>query len=87
MPLLVNRHPLIFAVTCGMALRWLRKGTPFHSDFMKTIQAFYHAKVTELDFNNPKAPVKINDWVNKNTNGKIPKMIESTDPMEVLILI
>lgn len=66
---------------------WSRKGKPFHSDFMKTNQAFYDAKVTELDFNSPKAPDTINDWVNKNTNGKIPRMIESIDPMEVLILM
>ncbi|WP_171641392.1 serpin family protein [Paenibacillus phytorum] len=66
---------------------WTRKGKPFHSDFTKTNQAFYDAKITELDFNNPKAPDTINDWVNKNTNGKIPRMIESIDPMEVLILM
>lgn len=65
---------------------WLRKGTPFHSNFMKTNQEFYQAKVTELDFNNPEASDNINDWVNKNTNGKIPKVIESIDPTEVLIL-
>ncbi|MFE1630117.1 serpin family protein [Brevibacillus reuszeri] len=66
---------------------WLRKGTPFHSNFMKTIQEFYQAKVTELDFNNPDASANINDWVNKNTNGKIPKVMESIDPTEVLILM
>ena len=33
---------------------WSRKGKPFHSDFMKTNQEFYDAKVTELDFNSPK---------------------------------
>jgi serine protease inhibitor len=66
---------------------WSRKGKPFLSDFMKTNQAFYDAKVTGLDFNSSKAPDTINDWVNKNTNGKIPKMIESIDPMEVLILM
>ena len=66
---------------------WSRKGKPFRSDFTKTNKAFYDAKVTELDFNSSKAPNTINDWVNKNTNGKIPKMIESMDPMEVLILM
>jgi serine protease inhibitor len=66
---------------------WSRKGKSFHSDFTKTNQAFYDAKVTELDFNSPKAPDTINDWVNKSTNGKIPRMIESIDPMEVLILM
>jgi serine protease inhibitor len=66
---------------------WSRKGKPFDSDFMKTNQAFYDAKVSELNFSSPKAPDTINDWVNKNTNGKIPKMIESIDAMEVLILM
>jgi serine protease inhibitor len=66
---------------------WSRKEIPFHKDFLKTNQAFYDAKITELDFNSPKAPDTINDWVNKNTNGKIPKIIESIDPMEVLFLM
>jgi serpin B len=66
---------------------WSRKGVPFHSTFMKTNQEFYDAKVTELDFNSPKSVDTINNWVNKNTNGKITKMIESIDPMEVLFLM
>lgn len=66
---------------------WSRKGTSIRREFMRTNEAFYDAKVTELDFNSPKAPDTINEWVNKNTNGKIPKMIESINPNEVLILM
>ena len=66
---------------------WLRHGTSLHRDFTRAIQEYYYAKVTELDFNDPEAPNTINDWINKNTNGKIPKLIESIDPMEVLILM
>ncbi|MGO4498341.1 serpin family protein [Paenibacillus sp. 2RAB27] len=66
---------------------WSRKGAAFHIDFMKTLQNFYDAKVAELDFNSPKAPDTINDWVNKNTNGKIPQIIDSINPKEVLILM
>ncbi|WP_171636742.1 serpin family protein [Paenibacillus plantarum] len=66
---------------------WSRKGAAFHSDFMKTLQNFYNTKVAELDFNSPKAPDTINDWVNKNTNGKIPQIIDSINPNEVMILM
>jgi serine protease inhibitor len=66
---------------------WSRKGVALNRDFTKTNQDFYGAKVTELDFKNPKAPDTINEWVNKNTNGKIPRMIESIDPQEVMILM
>lgn len=66
---------------------WSRKGTSFNSKFMKTNQAFYNAKVTELNFYSPEATNTINDWVNKNTNGKIPRIVESIDPKEVLILM
>ncbi len=66
---------------------WSRKGTSFNSKFMKTNEVFYNAKVTELNFYSPEATNTINDWVNKNTNGKIPRMIESIDPKEVLILM
>jgi serine protease inhibitor len=66
---------------------WSRKGTSFNSNFMKTNQAFYNAKVTELNFYSPEATNTINDWVNKNTNGKIPRMIEFIDPKEIMILM
>jgi serine protease inhibitor len=66
---------------------WSRKGKPFLSEFMKTNQAFYDAQVTELDFNSPTSPDSINEWVNQNTSGKITKIIESIDPMEVLMLM
>ncbi|XEC95794.1 serpin family protein [Paenibacillus tarimensis] len=66
---------------------WSRKGHTFNRDFMKTNQTYYEAKVTELDFNSPKAPDTINDWVKKNTHGKISKMIDFINPTEVLILM
>ncbi|NQX58118.1 serpin family protein [Paenibacillus qinlingensis] len=66
---------------------WSRKGTSIRKEFMRTNESFYDAKVTELDFNSPKAPDTINEWVNKNTNGKISKMLESINPNEVLILM
>jgi serpin B len=40
-----------------------------------------------LDFNNPASIGTINDWVNNKTFGKIPTIINSIDPNDVMYLI
>lgn len=66
---------------------WSRIGKQLNSEFKKTSHAFYNAKISELDFDSPTATNTINDWVNKNSNGKIPTMIEFIDSSEVLLLM
>jgi serpin B len=66
---------------------WLKKGFPLESKFLENNQKYYQAEVTELDFNNPNAKTTINNWVSKETKGKIEKIIDSISPENVLFLI
>ena len=65
---------------------WIKKGFPVVENFTKVNQDFYHASVENLDFN-PDAVNIINKWVNSNTNGKIPAILDSISPEEIMFLI
>lgn len=66
---------------------WARKGFEFNPDFLNRNQQFFDAKITTLDFSDPKATEIINQWVNANTKGKIEKIVEGIDPQTVMFLI
>jgi serpin B len=66
---------------------WLREGFPFKPEFLQTTEKYYQAKATNLDFKNPNSTKIINDWVNQNTNSKIPTIIDAINPDAVLYLI
>ncbi len=66
---------------------WARKGITFNPQFIATNQRFYQAEVTNLDFFNPQAPARINNWVREKTKGKITSIIDNIKPEAVLFLI
>ena len=56
-------------------------------DYMKRMQTSYAAEMEGLDFSSPDAARQINSWASKETQGKIPKVIDRIDPTEVLLLL
>ena len=66
---------------------WARQGINFKPDFLQRNKDFYQAQITNLNFNSPNATATINNWVNQNTNGKIPTIIDQVSPDAVLYLI
>lgn len=66
---------------------WSKETMPFYPDFIERNRRYYGAEVTSLDFGDPTAPDIINGWVNRNTNGKIPEIIENIPPEAILYLI
>ena len=56
-------------------------------DYSKRMQASYAAEMADLDFSNPSAPQRINGWASKETQGKIPKVIDRIDPAELVLLL
>jgi serine protease inhibitor len=67
---------------------WTQTGLPILDGFMKMMRQDYGAEVSALDFQDAKAPGIMNDWVKKNTNGKIDKIIDSPiDPHAVMFLM
>ncbi|HAX80393.1 MAG TPA: proteinase inhibitor I4 serpin [Cyanobacteria bacterium UBA11372] len=66
---------------------WARQGISFKPDFLQRNKDFYKAQITNLNFNSPNATATINNWVNQNTKGKIPTIIDQVSPNAVLYLI
>lgn len=56
---------------------WYRQGLDVLPDFISTNTNSYKAKVAALDFNSASAIQTINDWVNTQTNGKIPTILNT----------
>jgi len=56
-------------------------------DYMKRVESSYAAEIEGLDFSSPNAPRQINSWASKETQGKIPKVLDRIDPAEVLLLL
>ncbi|HNW59512.1 MAG TPA: serpin family protein [bacterium] len=66
---------------------WYRQGLPVAADFIERNRTFYAASVQPLDFSAAGAPAVINAWASKNTNGRIPHVIDGIDPDIMLLLL
>lgn len=67
---------------------WAREGVNFNQSFLDRNQQYYQAKVGVLDFSQPEAADIINAWVNQNTRGKIPSIVNRPlNPLSVMWLI
>ena len=67
---------------------WTRQDFTFNSDFLQRNTQFFGAEIASLDFTDEENSLKtINQWVDTNTNGKIPKILEQISADEVLFLI
>lgn len=66
---------------------WARQGVQFNPAFLDRNRQFFGAEVAALDFASPQAVKTINGWVNQNTKGKIPAIIEQIDGNIVMYLI
>lgn len=66
---------------------WARQGVKFYEPFLARNRQFFGAEIATLNFSDPQAKNTINAWVSKNTNGKIPSIIDRIDPQKVLFLI
>jgi serine protease inhibitor len=58
-----------------------------HPDYMKQVQTSYEAEMADLDFSDPNAARRINSWAFKETQGKIPKVIDRIEPAAVVLLL
>jgi serpin B len=66
---------------------WGNQGIQFKPDFLQRNTQFFNAEISVLDFLDPSSLTTINQWVNDNTNGKIPKILDEIDANAVLFLI
>ena len=66
---------------------WARQGVPFKQDFLQRNTEYFGAEISTLDFMDPNTLTTINQWVDTNTNGKIPKILDEINSDLVLFLI
>ncbi|PSB12399.1 proteinase inhibitor I4 serpin [Pleurocapsa sp. CCALA 161] len=66
---------------------WVNQNISLKQQFIKTTQDFYQGSLTNLDFSNPSAKNKINQWVASKTANQIPEIVDSISPEDALYLI
>ncbi len=69
---------------------WFKEGYPFYTDFLQTNADYYGAALYQAPFTKETMEAdleEINDWVNTNTDGMIPKLFEELDEDTVMVLI
>lgn len=66
---------------------WVDRDFNLKEEFINDAKQFYLAEVSNLDFGDSQAVDIINRWVAKNTNDKIPQIIDSLSPENALYLI
>jgi len=65
---------------------WIRKSFPVLGSFTDVNKKYFDARVESLDFDQTGLNT-INSWVNDKTSGKIPKILDSISPEEIMFLI
>lgn len=66
---------------------WHRENLPAKEDFLDRVETHFGAQIEGLDFSDPAAVEKINNWVNENTEGLIPEIVDEIPPHVVMYLI
>jgi len=66
---------------------WSRKELKLKESFVENNKKYYDSEISSLDFSNPRSVEIINKWVNKKTNGKIPSIINSISPQDLILIL
>lgn len=66
---------------------WLRDDLEFKNSFLDTVENYYNAKASSLDFNSPNAKDTINNWVSEQTRDKIPSIVDEITREHIAFLI
>ncbi len=83
--LLANPEPQVQLAIANSL--WANKDYRFEPSFRASIQEFYHAQLTSLDFGDRRSQDTINNWVKQSTHGKIDKIVDGLRADDVLFLI
>jgi serpin B len=66
---------------------WYRNTIQPGQAFLDDVRTWFDARVQGLDFASPSAPRTINDWVNAQTQGKIPTIVDGIPDSVIMYLI
>ena len=85
LPLVAELDPAVETAIANSV--WTRQGFPVHADFLEVLRAFFGAEATELDFANPSASERINEWVRSATGGHIEDIVPAPIPRAVVMFL
>jgi serpin B len=66
---------------------WYRNTIQPGQAFLDDVHTWFDAELQGLDFASPSAPQTINDWVNAQTQGKIPTIVDGIPDSAIMYLI
>ncbi|WOD39281.1 serpin family protein [Nodosilinea sp. E11] len=66
---------------------WVNETLPVRADYIDRMQTTYAAEVAALDFGQPSAVDRINDWVKTHTRDRIPTIVEQLPADQLLVLV
>uniref|UniRef100_A0A0P6J7L9 Serpin A9 isoform B n=1 Tax=Heterocephalus glaber TaxID=10181 RepID=A0A0P6J7L9_HETGA len=70
----------------GSAL-FVKKGLQLQVSFLDRAKRLYESKVFSIDFSNTFTTQRINNYVEKETKGKVMSLIQDLDPLTVMVLV
>lgn len=62
-------------------------GPAIEPAFLDEAEEYFDAEVESLDFDAPSAVGTVNDWASRNTNGRIPQIVDRLSPDLVMLLM
>lgn len=68
------------------ASAWIRPGIELRPAFLEAARTAHSAEIATLDFTDPAAAERVNEWVSGATHGRIAVIVERLDPATVLVL-
>lgn len=66
---------------------WTHTGFPFHAAFLDASRHYFDAEVAAVDFHSPTTLGLINDWVKRQTQDRIPTILDRIDDDYVMFLV
>jgi serine protease inhibitor len=66
---------------------WHERTFQVKSPFLQTARDYFDAEIAALDFRSPSAPRTISSWAERETGGRIRDLVETIDPLDVMILV
>ncbi|MBE9155737.1 serpin family protein [Nodosilinea sp. LEGE 06152] len=66
---------------------WVNQELPVRADYIERMQATYSAEVAALDFSQPSAADRINNWVKAQTRDRIPTIVDQLSADQLLVLV
>lgn len=66
---------------------WGNQQVAFDEQFLRRCREVYQAEAAALDFSDRASVSRINAWVNQQTGGTIPTIVDGLSPLDVLVLI